>query len=98
MTDSKLLQQISKKESDKETIAAQVIKKPELLSEIFAGLSAEQANLKYGCDKVLRLISKQSPPCSIRTSTSSSRILTATTHFSNGALFHTKRTIAAAFC
>jgi hypothetical protein len=61
MTDSKLLQQISKKASNKEAIAAQVIKKPGLLSEIFAGLTAEQANIKYGCDKALRLISRQSP-------------------------------------
>jgi hypothetical protein len=61
MSDSKLLQQISQKESDKEKIAAKIIKKPELLAEIFAGLNAEQANIKYGCDKILRLISRKAP-------------------------------------
>jgi len=34
MPDSKLYKQISEKESDKEEIAAQVIAKPELLSEV----------------------------------------------------------------
>ncbi len=61
MTYSKLLQEISKKDSDKEAIAAKVIDKPELLPEIFEGLNADQANLKYGCDKILRLISEQAP-------------------------------------
>jgi hypothetical protein len=61
MTNSKLLQQISKKDSDKEAIAAKVIGQPELLSEIFEGLNADQANIKYGCDKILRLISEQAP-------------------------------------
>jgi len=61
MTDSKLLQQISKKESDKAAIAAQVIKKPDLLAEIFAGLNADKASIKYGSDKVLRLISEKAP-------------------------------------
>ncbi len=61
MTDSKLLQQISQRDSDKEAIARKVIDKPELLTEIFEGLNAEQANIKYGCDKILRLISEQAP-------------------------------------
>lgn len=61
MTNSKLLQKISKKESDKEKIAVQVIKQPELLGEIFEGLSADTARIKYGCDKVLRIISRKSP-------------------------------------
>jgi len=61
MTDSKLLQQISQKNSDKEAIAAKVVQKSELLSEIFEGLNAEQANIKYGCDKILRLVSEKVP-------------------------------------
>jgi len=61
MTDSQLLQQIAKKESDKETIAAKVVDQPELLSEIFEGLNSDQANIKYGCDKILRLISEKAP-------------------------------------
>ncbi|MFQ5627137.1 MAG: hypothetical protein ACE5I1_00135 [bacterium] len=61
MADSKLHQQIADKESDKEAIAEQVIEKPELLSEVFAGLSAKTARIKYGSDKVLRIISEKSP-------------------------------------
>ncbi|RMF58959.1 MAG: hypothetical protein D6743_17030, partial [Calditrichaeota bacterium] len=61
MTNSKLLQQISQKECDKEEIAEQVIKKPELLSEVFEGLSADKASIKYGCDKILRIISQKEP-------------------------------------
>ncbi len=57
----KLHEKISEKDSDKEEIAAQVINKPELLSEIFAGLSADKARIKYGCDKVLRIISEKKP-------------------------------------
>ncbi|MCI0691838.1 hypothetical protein L0337_07500 [candidate division KSB1 bacterium] len=61
MSDPKLLQHISKKDSDKEAIAAKVMDMPELLSEIFEGLNADQANIKYGCDKILRLISEKAP-------------------------------------
>lgn len=61
MTDSKLLQQVSLKNSDKEAIAAKVMQKPQGLPDIFEGLNADQASLKYGCDKVLRLISEQAP-------------------------------------
>jgi hypothetical protein len=61
MLNTKLLQQIARKDSDKEKIAAQVIKRPELLVEIFAGLNADTANIRYGCDKILRMISAQAP-------------------------------------
>jgi len=61
MPGSRILQQISKKESDKEKIAARVIKKPELLAEIFEGLNADKARIKYGCEKILRLISEKEP-------------------------------------
>jgi hypothetical protein len=61
MADSKLLQQISRKGSNKEQIAEQVIEQPDLLSEIFEGLNSDQANIKYGCDKILRRISEKAP-------------------------------------
>lgn len=56
MVESKLLQEISNKEIDKEEIANRVIKNPDLLSEIFEGLNAGKVNIKYGCDKILRII------------------------------------------
>ncbi len=58
---SEILKQIYQKKIDKEKIADRVIKKPELLPEIYKGLSADKASLKYGCDKVLRLISEKKP-------------------------------------
>jgi hypothetical protein len=61
MTSSKLLQQISRKDSGKDAIAAKIVERPELLSEVFEGLNAEPANVKYGCDKILRLMSEKAP-------------------------------------
>ena len=61
MTSSELFQQISKKKIDKEKIAGHVMRNPELLPAIFEGLGAEEANLKYGCDKILRIISRREP-------------------------------------
>ncbi len=61
MPTSELLQQIVKKEVSIERIAERVIKKPELLSQVFDGLSTEKADIKYGCEKILRLISEKKP-------------------------------------
>jgi len=61
MPESQWLQQISQKESDKGKIALKVIKQPELLSEIIDGLGADKARVKYGCAKVLRIISDKAP-------------------------------------
>ncbi|MFH1353041.1 MAG: hypothetical protein ABIH68_05645 [bacterium] len=56
-----ILEEISKKGSDKEKIAEQIIRNPGLLSEVFDGLNAEKAAAKYGCGKVLRVISGKNP-------------------------------------
>lgn len=61
MPGSKLLRQIAKKEADKSRIAGRVIKNPELLSELLEGLSADKARIKYGCAKILRIISEKKP-------------------------------------
>lgn len=61
MSDSNLHERIAEKDSDKAAIAAEVIENPELLPEIFAGLNAKPARIKYGCDKVLRCISEKAP-------------------------------------
>ena len=58
---SQLQKEIAEKDSDKEEIADRVIKNPESLEEIFEGLNANKANIKYGCEKVLRLISEKNP-------------------------------------
>ena len=61
MTESQLIQNIAHKETTAEETAENIIKNPERLSEIFEGLKAEKANIKYGCLKVLRLISEKEP-------------------------------------
>ena len=61
MSESQLLQQIAKKESDKDAIAAKLIKNPDLLMQIIDGLGADKARVKYGCAKVLRIVSDEAP-------------------------------------
>ena len=61
MAASGLLQKIARKNSCKERIADKVIKNPKLLYEIFNGLSADNARIKYGCAKILRIISETDP-------------------------------------
>ncbi len=61
MSESQLLQRIAKKGSDKDAIASRVLRKPELLSELIDGLGAEKARVKYGCAKILRIISDEAP-------------------------------------
>jgi len=61
MSESELLQEIGRKEADKEEITNRVIKKPGLLSEIFEGLSSDKARIKYGCAKILRITSEKEP-------------------------------------
>lgn len=61
MTESNLLEQISLKEIDKKELAVRVMRKPELLREVFQGLNTDKAAIKYGSEKVLRIISEKKP-------------------------------------
>jgi len=61
MSESRLLEQIAQKESDKEEISLEVIEKPGLLPEIIDGLGADKACVRYGCAKVLRIVSDEAP-------------------------------------
>jgi hypothetical protein len=56
-----ILKRLARKGSNKERLAAQVIGQPELLPEVLDGLSAGKADVKYGCAKILRIISEQAP-------------------------------------
>ena len=56
-----LLDDIGRRGSDKEAIAAKVARSPAALAQVFEGLSAAKANLKYGCAKVLEVISERNP-------------------------------------
>jgi hypothetical protein len=61
MEPSTILEQIGQKGSDKEEIAEWVIGEPGRLADVLEGLSARPAAIKYGCSKVLRLISQKQP-------------------------------------
>jgi hypothetical protein len=59
--ESPLLQQIGQKEIDKGQIAEGIIGEPGLLADVLEGMSARQASVKFGCSKVLRIISQKKP-------------------------------------
>jgi hypothetical protein len=61
MTESKIWPGLAQKEITADGLAAQVSAQPDLLPEIFAGLNAKPAHIKYGCLKVLQLLSEQQP-------------------------------------
>ncbi len=61
MNNSTLLAQIAAKKSDKESIADQVVLNPGSLPELFEGLNSDRPEIKYGCSKVLRLVSERHP-------------------------------------
>jgi len=61
MTADGLLAQVACKKATKEAIADRIARKPVLLPEIVNGLGADQAPIKYGCLKVLRLLSEKKP-------------------------------------
>ena len=61
MGESVLWEEISDRDADTDRIADRVIGDPRLLDDVFAGLDADTARTKYGCEKVLRKISEKSP-------------------------------------
>lgn len=52
---------LARQSASHETLARNIIKQPESLHEAFEGLGAEKARVKYGCLKVLRIISEKKP-------------------------------------
>jgi hypothetical protein len=56
-----IIQKIARKGSDKEKIAAEVVKNPEVLLSLFEGINSDKAAVRYGCEKTLRLISEKNP-------------------------------------
>ena len=53
--------EIAGKSANLEKIADQVARQPDLLPDIFEGLSADKARVKFGCLKLLRLVSEKTP-------------------------------------
>ena len=61
MQNSQIFQQLATKEVTAEELTKTVIKEPNLIPDLFEGLKVDKASIKYGCLKVLRLISEQHP-------------------------------------
>jgi len=55
------LEKPGKKEVEAEDIAKNTIKDPSLLNGIFKGVSSTNARIKYGCAKILRIVSEEEP-------------------------------------
>ncbi len=61
MKESRIIQDLSRKGADPEKIAARAIKNPKYISDLAEALETEKGSVKFGCDKVLRLISERRP-------------------------------------
>ncbi len=58
---NKIESAIARRSGSLNQIADEVSRRPALLPVVFEGLSADTARVKYGCLKVLRLLSEQNP-------------------------------------
>ncbi|MBP7652350.1 hypothetical protein KA977_02940 [Candidatus Dependentiae bacterium] len=50
-----------KEKSDINEIVSQIIKNPEQIEKVINALENEKGSIKFGCEKILRLISEQKP-------------------------------------
>jgi hypothetical protein len=56
-----IIARISQPGANHERLAEQVLEHPAWVPAVFAGLQADQARIKFGCAKVLRLVSERQP-------------------------------------
>jgi hypothetical protein len=56
-----IIEKIYENGSNKKQIVKEVIKSPECIPQLFAGLNHDKGNIKLGCEKILRLVSEQKP-------------------------------------
>jgi hypothetical protein len=61
MIGDQIILSLSQKGADREAIAAEVLKRPEMIPVLLEGLAAKKVNIKYGAEKVLRLVSEKRP-------------------------------------
>lgn len=61
MKPDQIMESLSQKGTDREEVAAEVLKNPETIPVLLEGLAAKKANIKYGSEKVLRLVSEKQP-------------------------------------
>jgi hypothetical protein len=59
--DEKLLRRLTRRKIDAEKLAAELIARPRLLPEFLGGLESDTASVKFGCAKVLRIVSEREP-------------------------------------
>ncbi len=56
-----ILEELGKKETEAADIAYKVVKNPDLLPELFAGISSATARTRFASAKILRMISEENP-------------------------------------
>jgi len=61
MSMTAMQEEVARKSAELEALAQRVIRQPGLLLEVFVGLGAEPARIKYGCLKLLRILSETRP-------------------------------------
>ena len=60
---STLLDEIGRRGSNLGGVATKVLSDPALVTQVIAGLQADTARVKFGCAKVLRIVSERQPEC-----------------------------------
>lgn len=61
MSSSHIIKKLEVKEVKPEELVDKVIKNPKLLKDIFEGIFSDKGNIKFGCAKILRVISEKKP-------------------------------------
>jgi hypothetical protein len=61
MSSQKLYRQLARKGVDANKLAGKVVDNPEMLPEVFDGSASEIARVRYGCAKLLRIVSDREP-------------------------------------
>jgi hypothetical protein len=56
-----IIDKLAKKGSDKEKTAREVIQHPEWIPQLLEGLTHARASVRFGCEKILRMVSEQRP-------------------------------------
>lgn len=56
-----IIEKIAQKGSDKAAVAQEIIGNPEYLPDLLQGLHHKRGNVKFGCEKTIRLVSEKRP-------------------------------------
>lgn len=60
MNEQKIIEQIKSKK-DIDEIVSQVIKNPKLIKVLISAIDSEKGSIKFGCEKIVRLVSEKKP-------------------------------------